>query len=109
METTNLVSFLLDYSWAWGYLFFSFFVMAWYLHKEDADMREWVKGTVKEFNDELLKEYKEKKISAMVYQRRKLDFDKDLREVKRLNMILAPFMAPKITFNLIYNYANCVY
>lgn len=87
-----------------AYVFYSLFIMSLFLKKEGDSFTYKIKTMTVKYNEQLYQQYKDKKISAGVYQKNKRDIKQELRTAKRVNMIVSPVLALPITLTLAIRY-----
>ena len=87
-----------------AYICYSLFIMSLFLEKEGDSFTYKIKTMTIRYNEQLYQQYKDKKISAYVYQKNKKDIKQELRTAKRVNMIVSPILALPITLTLIIRY-----
>lgn len=88
------------------YLFYSFFVMSLFLDKTKDKFVYKIKMSTEKYNDELYQQYKDKKISPMVYKDSIRDLSSELKVARLVNMIVSPVLALPITLTLLLRFAR---
>ena len=98
METIQLISIV------GGYLFYSLFIMSYFLRKTHDTFTYRIKTITANYNETLYQDYKDKKISPMVYKENKRDYNTEVRIAKRVNMWVSPILAIPVTLTLCLRY-----
>ena len=71
------------------------------LHHDHTNIVDQIEKLTADHNDNLLQQYKDKKISPMKYKIMKRDPKREIIAAKRVNMIVSPFLAIPITLTLL--------
>jgi len=87
-----------------AYIFYSMFITSYFIHKHRESFVTRIVQMTVEYNEQLKEQLDQNKISPMLYKNNIRDIAKEIRSAKRVNLILSPFIAPKVTLAMLLNY-----